>query len=221
MWEGEAMIIDTHIHESKYSSDSHMSLDEVIATAKDRKLDGVCITNHDNNRLRHEIGESAVIDGLLVIVGAEILTKQGDILVYGLDDIPDYRIESADLVRKVKMAGGVTASAHPFRTNNRGLKDYIKEVSGDLTAVESFNGSTHPHHNLYAYALATECNMPSMGASDAHVTKQIGCYATKFDGTIRDHKDFIEAVKLGGFCPVKRESGVYREINVYSAQKGA
>lgn len=215
------MIIDTHIHESKYSSDSHMSLEEVIATAKSRKLDGVCITNHDNNRLKHDIGESAVIDGLLVIVGAEILTKQGDILVYGLDDIPDYQIESSDLVRRVRQSGGVTASAHPFRNNNRGLKDYIREVSKELTAVESFNGSTHPHHNLYAYALATECSIPSMGASDAHVTDQIGCYATKFEGTIRDHRDFIEAVKSKQFCPVKRESGMFREIDVYRATRGA
>lgn len=215
------MIIDTHIHESKYSSDSHMSLEEVIATAKERNLDGVCITNHDNNRLKNDIGESAVIDGLLVIVGAEILTKQGDILVYGLDDIPDYQIESSELVRRVKAAGGVTSSAHPFRNNNRGLKDYIREVSGDLTAIESFNGSTHPHHNLYAYALATECNIPSMGASDAHVTKQIGCYATKFSGSIRDHRDFIEALKSKSFCPVKRESGLYSEINVYGALRGA
>lgn len=215
------MIIDTHIHESKYSFDSKMTLDEVVKTAKERNLDGICITNHDNNHLRKDIGDSAIIDGLLVIVGAEILTKQGDILVYGLDDVPDYQIESGILAEMAKRAGGVTASAHPFRDNNRGLREHIREINKNLTAVEAFNGSTKVHHNLHAYAIAEECGKGSMGASDAHVTEQIGCYATEFHSSIRDHKDFIEAMKEGDFHPVMRKEGVYREIGKYIAEIGA
>jgi Predicted metal-dependent phosphoesterases (PHP family) len=49
------MLIDLHVHELKYSSDSHISLDDILKKAKEVGLDGVCITNHDNNFIRNEI----------------------------------------------------------------------------------------------------------------------------------------------------------------------
>ena len=82
------MIIDTHIHESKYSPDSFIELRKATDIAKLIGLDGICITNHDNNNLRNDIGDYAKINGILVIVGTEVLTYQGDILVFGLKDIP-------------------------------------------------------------------------------------------------------------------------------------
>jgi len=78
------MIFDTHLHESKYSDDSFLSLSHAIETAKSLGLDGICITNHDNNYLKNDIGKSKKIDDILVIVGAEILTFEGDILVFSI-----------------------------------------------------------------------------------------------------------------------------------------
>jgi hypothetical protein len=46
------MIIDTHVHEGKYSSDSFIDFKEAIELAKLMGLDGLCITNNDNNYLR-------------------------------------------------------------------------------------------------------------------------------------------------------------------------
>lgn len=96
------MIIDTHIHENKYSFDSFIDLKEGIDTAKLMGLDGICITNHDNNNLRNELGDYIKINGVLVIVGAEILTHQGDILVFGLKDIPKEMMDAGDLLRLEK-----------------------------------------------------------------------------------------------------------------------
>jgi predicted metal-dependent phosphoesterase TrpH len=209
------MIIDTHIHESKYSPDSHISLGEIIDTAKFIGLDGICITDHDNNKLIHDIGSSTKINGMLIIVGAEILTYEGDILVFGLDKLPEEKLHATELLSIVEKNDGVAISAHPFRTNNRGLKNHIKVVKNMLSGVESFNGSTTPHHNLYAYALATELNLPSLGASDAHVLENIGKYATMFNDTIRDEKDFIEGIKSKDFYPVMRKYGTFQKIDLY------
>lgn len=210
------MLIDTHIHENKYSSDSHMCLDEIIYKAKEIGLDGICITDHDNNDLRRDMGASFEKDGILVIVGAEVLTYQGDILVFGLEDIPKEKINAVELLEMVEKAGGVAISAHPYRNNNRGLGDHIREVEKTLTGVEVFNGSTTPHANLYAYALAMELKMGCFGASDAHIVEKIGTYATKFKRNIRDESDFIEAVKEGNFCPVMRKNHSFEEINIYN-----
>ncbi len=209
------MIIDTHIHENKYSPDSFIDLKGAIETAKFMGLDGICITNHDNNLLKNDIGNYAKINDILVIVGAEILTYEGDILVFGLDDIPNEMIHAEELLSLVKKQNGVAISAHPFRNNNRGLGNHIRNVSNILSGVEAFNGSTYPFHNLYAYALATELNIPSLGASDAHILEKIGTYATKFYGNIRDDKDLIEAVKSKACHPVMRKNGTFENIDHY------
>lgn len=207
------MIIDTHIHENKYSSDSFIDLKKAIDMAKLIGLDGICMTNHDNNDLRNDLGDSVKINGVLVIVGAEILTHQGDILVFGLKDIPKEKMHAEELLRLVKKHGGVAIAAHPFRNNNRGLEGHLHEVADILDGVEAFNGSTYSYHNLYAYATATQLGLPSLGASDAHVMDRIGKYATKFYDTIRDSKDFVEAIKSRNFHPVMRRDGTFTDFD--------
>ena len=209
------MIIDTHLHESKYSSDSYLSLTDAIETAKSLGLDGICVTAHDNNYLKNDIGKFKKINDILVIVGAEILTFEGDILVFGLDHIPKDMIHAEELLEMVKKNNGVAICAHPFRNNNRGLGEYIRNIKDNLHGIEAFNGSTLPHHNLHAYTLATELGIPCLGAGDAHVHKQVGKYATHFNHSIRDEKDFIEAIKTKDFCPVIRKNGIYEKIDIY------
>lgn len=207
------MIFDTHIHENKYSFDSFIDFEKSIVKAKEMGLDGICITNHDNNTLREEIGDFAVIDGLTVIVGAEILTHQGDILVFGLDDIPEEMLDAEELLKLVKLNKGAAIAAHPYRNNNRGLENNLYKVGNLLDGIESFNGSTYSHHNLFAYAVATELGIPSFGASDAHEIDRIGKYATKFHDDIRDYRDFIEAIKSKSCHPVMYKNGRYVDFD--------
>ncbi|MDO5690438.1 MAG: PHP domain-containing protein [Tissierellia bacterium] len=211
------MLIDCHIHESRHSFDSQMDLYQAIATAKSAGLDGLCITNHDNNRLRHEIGDSCYIDGMLIIVGAEILTYEGDILVFGLDDIPEEMMCAQDLLTLVKQQKGASIAAHPFRNNNRGIGKNMRRLAPLLTAVEAFNGSTMHAHNLQAFYLANKLGLPVMGNSDAHVLKQVGYFATDFKGRIRDHIDFIEAMHSREYTPIMR-NGEEREAGYVSCQ---
>lgn len=207
------MIIDTHIHGTKYSIDNSLELIQIVNMAKLNGLDAICITNHESNELRKDIGDYAKINGVLVIVGAEILTYEGDILVFGLKDLPKEMVHAEELLRLVKKHNGAAVAAHPFRHNNRGLKKHLHEVGDLLTGVEAFNGSTYHHDNLYAYATATELGLPSLGASDAHVLEKIGTYATKFYDSIRDDKDLIEAIKSKNFHPVMRKDGEFKNFD--------
>ena len=75
----------------------------MLFMSKELGLDGICITDHDNNLLRNEIGDYAYINDLLVIVGAEVYTREGDILVFGLDDIPEPRIRQKNFSKKLRM----------------------------------------------------------------------------------------------------------------------
>lgn len=207
------MIIDTHIHENKYSFDSFINFEEAIKKAKQIGLDGICITNHDNNFLRNEIGDFSIIDGITVIVGAEILTHEGDILVFGLDEIPEEKLYASELLKLVRKNNGIAIAAHPYRNNNRGLENNLYKVSHLLDGIESFNGSTYSHHNLFAYAAATDLGLPSLGASDAHEVDRIGKYVTKFSDDIRDYQDFIEAIKFKACHPVMNKNGYFVDFD--------
>ncbi|HOK62457.1 MAG TPA: PHP domain-containing protein [Soehngenia sp.] len=209
------MLIDLHVHELKYSSDSHISLDDILKKAKEVGLDGVCITNHDNNFIRNEIDYYQKKYGITVIAGAEILSRQGDILAFVNDTlhIEDNKIDADELLDYIDYKNGVSISAHPFRNNNRGLGYFLKNISAKLSAVESFNGSTLSHHNLYGFALAKELNIPSTGGSDAHVLDNVGKFATYFKDKIRDEMDFIEAIKSREFFPAIHKGNHYEIVN--------
>lgn len=205
------MIIDTHMHGSEYSPDSTVSMREIVSRAKKVGLDGVCITDHDTNEAMDEAQELAKQEDYLVIVGAEILTFEGDMLVFGVKDIPKHKVHSRDLLDFVTKKGGVCVSAHPYRLNNRGLGDFIKELDG-LHGIEAFNGSTDVYHNLKAYKLALKLGIPLFGASDCHVKDRVGKYATVFPNKIRDEKDFIEAIKQGNLHPAVYSKEGYKNL---------
>lgn len=202
------MLIDMHMHEKTHSPDSHMSLTEIIAEAKVKGLDAVCITDHDNqNIMEYAHRVSKEID-FPIFVGAEILTKQGDIVVFGLEDLPKKMVNAWELLEMVQRAGGIAFSAHPYRKNNRGLEDLIKTVPG-LGAVEGFNGSTPRKLNLLACEGAKQRGIPIVASSDAHLSKRVGLFATEFFGRVRDEKDLIEAIKTHQVRPMQYFEGEY------------
>lgn len=211
----DTMIIDTHMHEKTYSDDSFMSLSEIVEKARAIGLDGVCITDHESNGLREFAAEYSRKTGFVIIVGAEILTHEGDVTVFGLDSLPTEKIHAQQLVDMTLKAGGVAMSAHPFRQNNRGMGHSIRKVRG-LSGIEAFNGSTPMHLNMQAYQLAAELGIPTFGASDAHVVEKIGKYATVFPGRVRDARDFIEAVKSGVTCPTMYTENGFERFRPFS-----
>lgn len=196
------MIIDLHFHTLQYSPCSHIDMEEGIRKAKAIGLDGICITDHDNNEALKYAKELKKKYDLLVIVGVEIFTYEGDILCFGLEKVPEKKIHAQELIDLVNEKGGVTISAHPFRNNGRGLGNKIKDLKG-LSAIEVFNGNTTYENNSKAYELANELNIPCVGGSDAHKLQNIGKYATRFPQNITNEKDLIRAIKQGKVVPVE------------------
>ena len=74
------MLVDMHLHESTYSSDSKMTLAEIVSDAKAKGLDGVCITDHDSMGLK-EVAEaySKEVD-FPIFVGVEYYSLWGVLL---------------------------------------------------------------------------------------------------------------------------------------------
>jgi len=205
------MIIDIHIHEKTYSLDSQIGLEEIVEEARRKGLDGVCITDHDSNQIAEVAHAYREKCGFIILVGAEILTFEGDILVFGIDTYDNKKMHADELLDFVTKQGGVGIAAHPYRENNRGLGDNITKIS-NLNGIEVFNGRTEPHNNVKALKASQQFHIAGLGGSDAHRIDEVGGYATDFSYKIKNEKDFILAVKAKKFEPVVYDNGTYQRI---------
>lgn len=205
------MLIDTHLHEKKFSTDSFISLEEIVRRARELGLDGICITDHESSAIRAEAAALSQNTGFLIITGAEVLTLEGDMTVFGLHHLPEKMVHARELIRMTEAAGGVAICSHPYRQNNRGMGDFIQDLPV-VRGIEAFNGSTPKHHNLQAYNLSLEMNVAALGASDAHVIEQVGKFATLMPDWVKDETSFIQAVKKGLTLPAAYENGSYEII---------
>lgn len=205
------MIFDMHMHQNKHSSDSKMDIYEGIEYAKSIGLDGICITDHDDLGLRPLAEKLSEESGIKIIVGVEIYTLDGDLLCYGIDEMPEERLSAQDTIDFVNERGGACIAAHPYRHNRRGLEETLFEVEG-LSAIEGYNGRTKKADNLRAVMTANSMNLPITGGSDAHTVEEIGGFVTVFDRAIESEKDFIQELKAGNFSASTLTQRVVEEI---------
>lgn len=205
------MLVDLHIHESKYSLDSHVSLEKIVEEAKRKGLDGIAITDHDDIQIKEEAEALSRKLNYPIFVGVEYLTLEGDIVAFGIDEVPEGRIPAQEFVNLVNEAGGVCISAHPFRTNNRGLKDNLYTIQG-LAGIEGYNGSTDEKNNLKAVESAKKLGIQVVGSSDAHHQVAVGRFATKLPFPVKNVDELIKAIKTNKCVPIVYEDGTYKEI---------
>lgn len=195
------MFIDLHLHEKRGSDDSHQWLEDMVREARRVGLDAICITDHDTMKSRSFIEAYSKRIGFPIFVGVEYFSLDGDLLAFGIDELPEGRISAQAFVDYVNARGGATIAAHPFRSNRRGLEAALLMVHG-LSAVEVRNGSTTDEANALAKTAAKLRHLPMTGASDAHVLDQVGVYATEFPDETRTLSDLVRALKQGLIRPV-------------------
>ena len=184
------MLVDMHLHAKPNSTDSFLTLEEIVSLAKIRGLDAICLTDHDSMGGREFAEEYSKRIGFPIFVGVEYYSLWGDITAWGIDSFPDQRIEAQTFIDQVNAAGGFCVSAHPFRNNNRGFEHHLREAVG-LHGVEVLNGSADMDANRKALAYCRELGLKAIGASDAHVPKQVGKYVTWLPEKVDNLADFV------------------------------
>lgn len=194
------MFVDMHIHELTFSSDSQIALEEIVANAREKNLDGICITDHDSMGLKERAAAYSRATGYPIFVGIEYYSLWGDITAWGIDSYPSERIPAQDFINMVNGQGGFCVACHPFRNNNRGLEAHLRDVHG-LHGIEVLNGSTSPEANLQAMALCRELGLAPIGASDAHRLGQLGKYATWLPEQVTNLEEFVRVLHAGGCRP--------------------
>lgn len=215
------MLIDLHSHELRYSADSSQNLFEMTAQAARLGLDAICVTDHDELGLAAEIGWDYSENGVRVFIGSEVFTFEGDILVFGARTLPAHRVHLQDLYEIVRAQKGALIAAHPYRHNNRGLKDGIIRHAHLLTAVEAYNGSTYDTDNAHAHRVARSLGLPVTGAGDSHHPEAIGRFATRFSQPVSTHAELVRALQTGDYAPYRRNGRSYEKIFLPDAAQNA
>lgn len=206
------MYLDLHVHTTACSPCSVMSPDELMVAAKDAGLDGVCITEHNAIWTPEQAIELSRKHGLAVFRGVEITTTGGDILVYGMDEVPEGLITPAALKRQVDDAGAVAIAAHPFRgflVFGFGALELDVEGAMDnptfsqVHGLEVCNGLVTDDENRFADQVADALGLIKIGGSDAHRAVGVGTCVVAFDEFIDDETALAAAI-LGRRCRLEK-----------------
>jgi predicted metal-dependent phosphoesterase TrpH len=170
-----------------------LDLQEAIVCAKERGLDGICITDHHTMDVRHSVSEGIQENGLCVIVGMEYTTSQGDFLLFGPFETLPSRLPADLLLHAVAQQGGIAVAAHPFRAQRPVDERLIHD--GLCGVIESINGRNTPLENLAVDTWRRSYDLTECGGSDAHSLDEVGRFATRFLAPVRTRNDLIRNLK--------------------------
>lgn len=204
------MLIDLHAHTYPKSDDSFVSVDELVDSARQSGLDGICLTEHDEFWPADAARELTRRHGILVLPGSEINTDAGHVLVFGLHQYKFGMHKPTFLRDEADRNGAVLIAAHPYRrrflaepgedpaVRSEMLHRALSEEAFRLfDAVESRNGRGKESENLFAEDLRRGLTLPGTGGSDTHDLRQMGTAATLFERRISSLEELIAELRAG------------------------
>jgi predicted metal-dependent phosphoesterase TrpH len=165
--------VEFHCH-TKYSKDSLTQIEDLLSACRRKDIDRLVITDH--NIISGAVKAKA-INPQLVIVGEEILTRQGELLAaYVKEEIPE-GLDAFDAIRRLRLQGAFISVSHPFdrtRAGNWLLPDLI-EIAPLVDAIEVFNSRCFPpYFNQQAERFARQHGLAGTVGSDAHTVFELG-----------------------------------------------
>ena len=197
------MRFDLHIH-SNHSSDSSLSVDDILKQAFSKGLDGIAICDHNTVE-----GSICAIERarelnipLLVLPGIEISTNEGHLIVLGVRENIPSNLPYAETIRIAREKGGVVIAAHPFKIGSIGFG--AKEAD----AIETFNSRCLFGENTEAKEMAKALGKPEVGGSDSHMLATIGLGFTDID-TESNESSVLCAIREGKTSPGGKTAPLY------------
>jgi len=165
--------IETHCH-TFVSEDSLVRPGDLVAAARRKSLDRVVITDH--NSITGALAAQA-IDPELVIVGEEIMTRQGEILAFFVQEQVPPGLEALQTIQILRQQGAFISVSHPFDLLRGGYWELhdLEAIAPLVDAVEVFNARCmQSGYNEQAQTFARLHDLPGTAGSDAHALFELG-----------------------------------------------
>jgi predicted metal-dependent phosphoesterase TrpH len=161
---------------------------KAVETACRRKLDILCITDH--NTIQGAIIAQKHAKDIEVVVGEEISSADGEILALFIQEKIKPMLCAHETIDLIHEQGGIAVAPHPFSPlcQSIGKKIHYLELDG----VEVFNAY---HRDAYTNLMAQTFSprkMAWLGSSDAHSLDMIGNGYTIFNG--RTSEEFRKSI---------------------------
>jgi predicted metal-dependent phosphoesterase TrpH len=192
---------DLHLH--THHSDGAATVRELLEHVARTDLRVIAVTDHDTITGALEAQRLAVAYGVEVIVGEEVSTQAGHLLVLFLEaPLPPGR-PLDETVAAARAQGALVIAPHPFGmlVPSLGRTGLTRRFSNPawcalVDAVETFNaGLWAPRNNDLAARFATAHGLPTIGGSDSHHLPTVGLGYTVFPG--RTAADLRRAIVAG------------------------
>ncbi len=194
---------DLHMH-TRHSNDSLSEPLALLNAALAKGLGAIAVTDHDEIRGALETAKIAkeMHLPLQVIVGEEVSTDKGDLLVYFVKR----KIKPGSLTAvlcETKRQGAICCAAHPYDFARHGIA-LEKLPKGELAlidAVEAFNArASLASQNASALLFSQKSGKPFLAGSDAHHPSEVGAAYVEFEGVgALDRLNILAAKrKIGG-----------------------
>ncbi len=209
------MYLDLHSH-SVSSDDSRATVEQyvkwiqVLRDKRGHTIDGFVLTEHRKFDFDKDYSQLAAEYNVLIMKGAELDTRYGHFLVYGVTealardiDFSDVRLDARELMKAARHHGAIAFPAHPGRFGI-GLVDYMEqgETFADVHIVERLNGGSRAGENERADLLCRQQNYLGTGGSDAHLASHLGACLTSFPTQVGNERELVAALLTGDFSPV-------------------
>jgi len=165
--------VEFHCH-TIYSKDSLLPPEALVETCRRKGIQRVVVTDHNTTAGARRAQE---IDPGRVIIGEEIMTRQGELLAaFMTDEIPP-GLPALETIQILRSQGAYISVSHPFDRHRSGhwQPDELREIAPLVDAIETFNARCMlASFNADAQAFARQYGLRGTAGSDAHTAFELG-----------------------------------------------
>lgn len=174
------MRVDLHTH-SILSPDGNITIDQYEKVLSSGELDCIAITDHGQVDFALKLQEKLGNDK--VIVGEEIMTKQGEIIGLFLSKKVEPGQDINKAILAIKKQNGLVYVPHPFETVRSGVTlKTLDKIAGQVDIIEVNNGRAFfQNYSAKATEWAKSNSVATFSSSDAHRAGTLGKTFTEIE----------------------------------------
>ncbi|UCH31640.1 MAG: PHP domain-containing protein [Candidatus Bathyarchaeota archaeon] len=185
--------VDLHLH-TIFSGDSSLTPKFLVNQLHAHPfIKGVAITDHNTLEGYFQTRKLAsAYEDLLILPGLEISTREGDLIILGVDEKPRVPIELSSAIEFAKANKGLVVIPHPYRS--LGIGKTAMTTKAD--AIEVLNPTATPNENMLARNLAKAISLPGIAGTDAHDPKEMWTVYTEVEAQLTIHS-ILDNIRKG------------------------
>ena len=180
-----------------HSSDCATPVETLLATARERGLGAIAITDHNEVSGALAARELADEFGVKVIVAEEVKTaEQGEVIGLFLERKIERGMTMAETIAEIRRQGGLVYVPHPFdRLHSVPDYEHLLDIVDEIDILEVFNPRVAlTAFNEEAERFAAKYRIVPGAGSDSHVAQGLGSVMIRvhdFNGP----EEFLEAMR--------------------------